>query len=340
MQVKEPITRRALLTTAAAGGLCGCHSGISVKDVIVESALDVGAHQLVRAEMLQETIFSNTPRLDAAIAIIRNFDNAIVVYVDSLSPDAQFDFLRRGQIYPGSLIKPLVYGTALETGAVSVTDLFTDEPMTFTSRGPDRKPFAIKNYGDKYTMRLLTIQEAIARSSNVVAMQVYYRTNVSALQQTLRRLRLPDTFNANLAAIGHFEVRPLDLVRALSVIPRDGTFVYRKELTRVFSPATISVLADGMKACLQIGTGQCAADLVDVARGKTGSSDSAMAILQTRAITALCWIGYVDRRQDIGFTGGSVAMPLLARIFRKLRSTRPAWFSLWSSAPAVNTAAG
>jgi membrane peptidoglycan carboxypeptidase len=334
MRVNELITRRALLATAAGGGLCACRSGIPVRDVVVESSLDVAAHQLVRTEMLQESKF-RTPRLDGAIAIIRNTDNAIVVYVQSLSPEVQFDVLRRGDIFPGSLVKPLVYGTALETGAVLPTDLFLDAPMDFTSRETDRKAFAIRNYGDKYTMRFLTIQEAIARSSNVVAMQVYYRTSVSAFQQMLSRLHLPDTFNPNLAAIGHFEVHPLDLLRALSVIPRDGAFVYRrKPKVQVFSSATTNVLADGMKACLQMGTGQCAADLADVARGKTGSSDSAMAILQTRVITALCWIGYLDRRQDVGFTGGSVAMPLLARIFRKLRTTRPAWFPLWSAAPA------
>jgi penicillin-binding protein 1B len=76
---------------------------------------------------------------------------------------------------PGSVFKPFVYATALNTAydpvprLITPATMFKDEPKTFTY---DNQEYSPGNMGDKYSMQPVTLRDAMVHSLNVVTVDV------------------------------------------------------------------------------------------------------------------------------------------------------------------------
>ncbi|MCA1626164.1 MAG: hypothetical protein LC778_20705, partial [Acidobacteria bacterium] len=100
---------------------------------------------------------------------------------------------------------------------------------------------------------------------------------------------------------------------------------------RVFNAAACELVLEGMRACLTRGTGmRAAADLSNVARAKTGSSQDSLAVLMTRELTMLLWVGRRNSNRDLRIIGGEMALPLLAELLRDMRRERPNLTPFWN----------
>ncbi|MGA9998256.1 MAG: transglycosylase domain-containing protein, partial [Pyrinomonadaceae bacterium] len=77
---------------------------------------------------------------------------------------------------PGSVYKPFVYATALES-SISPVQMFTDAPQEFVyARNAKYRP---ANYGGGYSMRDVTMRTGLVKSLNVVTVDVAMRTGLS-----------------------------------------------------------------------------------------------------------------------------------------------------------------
>src|SRR5262249_37980458 len=158
----------------------------------------------------------------AAVVVMRNSDGAILAMVGSRNyrddaSNGAFDGVT-ARLRPGSTLKPFVYGAAFERGdtpASIALDLVLPEDV-HESYSTDVKSHGFARY-----------RESLAGSYNLSAGHTPQRVGVATVLRKLRTAgittldRPDDQYDWGLA-IGHAEVRLIDLTSAFSFIGRAG----------------------------------------------------------------------------------------------------------------------
>ncbi len=239
----------------------------------------------------------------------------------------------------GSLVKPFIYLTALESGRYNATTVVQDEPVDVKLEGGRHwKPenFTRQVYGPVPVVR------ALAESLNLATVGVGLDLGLPKVAQTFTRFGLPQAPAAvpamllgavdaspleaaqmfNGIANGGFR-NPLRAVRA--VISADGKAVkaFPLEVTQVASPENVYQLDRMMVQVMEHGTGRPARALLPpnlTVAGKSGTSsdyrDSWFAGFSGSHLVVV-WVGY-DDNAPTGFTGSAGALPVWARIMANL----------------------
>jgi penicillin-binding protein 1C len=255
---------------------------------------------------------------------------------------------RRRQL--GSLLKPFVYGLAIEAGAApeSIAADVGDVPSSYRSRdwvGREAGP--------------LSYREALAGSYNLAAIHVLERVGVGALHQVLRRAGVaelasaPETYGLDLA-LGAARVRLLDVAAGFGFMARSGVVRRASGSVRIdrpdgsvwrpspapdvtlFSARTSAqvagILADPAARHRRFGRGlpldPSGVDLgeADVAL-KTGTASGMAdlsAILVSSEFIVAAWSGRFDGQPTHGLSGMWGALPLARRVLHAaLMGRRP-----------------
>lgn len=239
----------------------------------------------------------------------------------------------------GSLVKPFIYLTALETGQYNAASIVDDSPVEIQlSRNRVWRP---ENFTKESHGRVPLVR-ALAESLNLATVHVGVQIGVPKVAETLLRFgfeRKPREVPALL--LGSLEVTPLEAaqlynslanggfrapLRAVrAVIGADGKALksFPLEVTPVADANAVYQLNRMMVQVMQHGTGRGAyptlpADLV--VAGKSGTSsdlrDSWFAGFSGSHL-AVVWIGYDDNRPT-GLTGSSGALPIWSRVMAAL----------------------
>lgn len=312
-------------------------------DLVVQEAIKLRIAAPLLAKVAKKQLHPNT---DAACVLLHNETGDVLGYLATIQKGSQFDCASHTR-NSGSVCKPLLYAAALETNAVAPDETFMDAKMSFPCAECPGHEYSPDNYGGRYTNAPMTLTEALARSSNMVMLQVVRRMSLPRLLPLIAALELPEPTNFNTLALG-WDVSPLALCGAIAALPNKGVAIRPRFIRRqtvngkpedvtttsqrtIFSPRVSEYVIAAMRACLSRGTGSAAADLSSCMAGKTGSSDSAWAVLCGPKLTAALWIGRRDTNLDIGHTGGTLAMPLLADVMRNLKRSRADLFPAWDS---------
>jgi penicillin-binding protein 1C len=159
----------------------------------------------------------------ASVVVLRNSDGAILSMVGSADyNDAQAKGAFNGvtaRLRPGSTLKPFVYAAAMEQGDTPAT-------MAYDLALPaDAHQFYTK---DVKSHGFARYRESLAGSYNLSAVHTLQRVGIPAALDKLRKAGLwtldkPDSEYDWGLAIGHAEVRLLDLTAAFSTFGRGGT---------------------------------------------------------------------------------------------------------------------
>lgn len=130
---------------------------------------------------------------------------------------------------PGSAFKPFVYAAAFE-GGFSPEDRFQDAPVSYGSWTPE-------NYNERYEGEM-SLEEAFARSSNVIAVQLSEATGRGWVIRTAQRLGIESPMeNTSAVALGAYEVSPLELAAAYTPFMNGGFRARPHAVTRIETPA-------------------------------------------------------------------------------------------------------
>jgi penicillin-binding protein 1A len=225
---------------------------------------------------------------------------------------------------PGSTFKLAVYLAALRSG-LTPDSLVDDSPIT---QG-DYRP---ANYGGRYRGEI-TLREAFAQSSNVVAVRLYSQVGGAAVRSAARDLGLRGALPENASvALGSAGTTLVELTSAYAMVAGNygpvTPHALREEETGVIerlfdgrSSLPSRVREDMMEllaAAVTEGTGR-AARLAIPAYGKTGTTqDSRDALFVGFAgdLVVGVWIGNDDNSPLRGMTGGGVP----AQIWRDFMS--------------------
>ncbi len=242
----------------------------------------------------------------------------------------------------GSLIKPVVYLAALESGGHSLATQLDDEPITVElDNGQIWSP---QNF-DEETHGQVTAVRALAESLNLATVHLGLEVGVGRVASMLERLgveREPALYPSLLLgaieltpyevtqlystiANGGFRV-PLKAVRA--VVAGDGQTLQRSslEIEQVADPVAVFALNQGLVQVMERGTGATAKRLLPATlttAGKTGTSDglrdSWFAGFSNDHLV-VTWVGN-DDNASVGLTGGTGAAQIWARVMRSVEAS-------------------
>jgi penicillin-binding protein 1B len=241
----------------------------------------------------------------------------------------------------GSLIKPAVFLTALESGRYSLASVIDDAPIVVQL--DRRRTWTPRNFDDE-AHGLVPLVRALAESYNMATVRLGLDVGLEQIADTLQRLGLkqkPTLYPSmllgalaltpievaqvyNTLANGGFRV-PLRAVR--SVVAEDGELLqrYEIEITQAADPGSVYALNQALVQVMERGTGrtvrrQLPDDLV--VAGKTGTSDDlrdSWFAGFTNDHLIVTWIGADDNR-PIGLTGSTGAAKIWAGVLSSLEA--------------------
>jgi penicillin-binding protein 1B len=247
----------------------------------------------------------------------------------------------------GSLVKPFVYLTALETHRYNVASIVQDAPLDIRlSNGAHWRPvnFTRQTYGPVPLVR------ALAESLNLATVALGMDIGVTQVAQTLQRFgleRAPAQVPALL--LGAVNATPVEVAQLYSGLANGGyrtplravrTVIsatgeplkaFPLELNPIAQPDVVFEVDQMMQQVIERGTGRPARTVLSpdvVVVGKSGTSsdlrDSWFAGFSGSHL-AVVWVGYDDNRPT-GFTGAAAALAIWAHVLAALGTTS------WSAA--------
>ncbi|MEM6808476.1 MAG: penicillin-binding protein 1B [Pseudomonadota bacterium] len=237
----------------------------------------------------------------------------------------------------GSLIKPIVYLAALESGDWHMASSVEDAPVEIAQE--DGSLWSPQNFSGEHEGEMPLVR-ALAESVNVASVRVGMSTGLKRIAGTLRQLGGPDISQPyGSLTLGAVEMSPVDVanvylslgsgglrppLRAVrEVVGGDGDTVQRYPLTidTVADGAALYALNTALVATMTRGTGR-AAVLPEglVAAGKTGTTNDfrdAWFAGYTGDRLGVVWVG-TDDNAPTGLTGSRGALPVWSAVIAEL----------------------
>ena len=245
---------------------------------------------------------------------------------------------------PGSAIKPLLYAAALEKG-ITAASRWDDTPVAYDKGNGEQ--WMPRNYGLEQR-GMLSLRQALAYSSNVIAVKVLDTIGIPSFQEFAGAAGLKlQAGNGLSLALGTDEVTLAELVQAYTPFATGGIRAESRIIIRVYdsrrrtwlenppvttpvmTPAAAFITTQMLRDVMTYGTARRLEKFAasHPSAGKTGTTSDyrdAWFIGYTPGIVTGVWIGHDKPRQEgKGFTGGGAAAPIWERFMRMAVAARP-----------------
>jgi len=260
--------------------------------------------------------------------------------------DSHFDRAVDGMRQPGSSFKPIVYAAAI-ADSITPNTIFQDTALAINL--PNGTVYSPENSDGQY-LGPLTLRDALAKSRNVVAVQLGQKLGMDSISSLAHRMGLSSKIAPfPSSAIGASVVQPLDLVAAYTTFANLGTpveprFIYRiedrnrkvvlsrevKALAPALDPRVTYVVRDMMRDVVERGTASSIRRYLPASipvAGKTGTTNDnsdVWFIGLTPDLVAGVWLGF-DTPTSItpGAAGGSLAAPVWGKMVARYYAAKP-----------------
>jgi penicillin-binding protein 1B len=259
---------------------------------------------------------------------------------------------------PGSVFKPFVYATALNTAydpiprVITPATTYMDEPKTFTF---DNQEYSPGNFGESYSRAPVTLRDGLVSSLNVVTVDVAMEVTIGRVMNLAAKAGLPKPPRAYPAmALGTSEATPLQIASAYTAFANLGSRVTpiainrittgsgvtiaapTTQRTEVLRPDVAYVMTSFMKDVVNRGTAAKvrARGLKMPLAGKTGTSRDGWFAGYTPNLVCAVWVGFDDGSQ-LGLTGANSALPIWADFMQVALGEHPEWGGDWEMPAGV-----
>jgi len=302
--------------------------------------------------------------LQAALVAIRPKTGEIVAMVGGRNYlENQFNRATDAKRQPGSVFKPFVYATAInspyDSGSrvLTAATVFKDEKKVFTFGNDTYSP---NNYGDTFSNKEITLREALYKSKNVITVDLGMELNIGRVMNLANKAGLPKVEKAYPSmALGTSEVTPLQMAGAYTMFANLGDKVSPLAISRittgdgrtvvaptaekknVIRPDVAYIMDDIMKDVINKGTA------VDAKAwgfknvpgktgfaGKTGTSRDGWFAGFTPELVCVVYVGF-DDGDDLGMKGSDSALPIWGDFMREALNEHPEWNGDWQMPASV-----
>jgi penicillin-binding protein 1C len=268
----------------------------------------------------------------ASVIVVENSTGNVVAYVgnpDIHAPGAEgyVDGVTAVRS-PGSTLKPLVYGLALDAGIVTPKKMLLDIPVMFDGYAPE-------NF-DKRFSGMVPMEQALATSLNIPAVQTLHELGMQPLLRALQRVGFRSvTTNASTlglsAVLGGCGVTLEELttlytgianggeVRKLQYVPTQR----RSAKQQILSASASYIITESMLLVARPDVPTFSEYVKDIplVAWKTGTSygrRDAWSIGSSARYTVGVWCGNMNGKGSANLTGATIASPLLFAIVRAI----------------------
>jgi penicillin-binding protein 1B len=240
----------------------------------------------------------------------------------------------------GSLVKPAIYLTALESGKFNAATVIEDAPIQLKLQ--DGSVWSPENFEHQFYGQV-PLARALAESMNAATVKLGLELGLPKVADTLQKLGLERAPVQNPSMLlGTVEMTPLEVVQVYTslanggfrarlrtvraVLDSDGKALksFKVQVEEAAPPAAVYELDQMLTLVITHGTARAAAARLPhtVAAGKTGTSsdtkDSWFAGF-TGSYLAVVWVGYDDNRAT-GLTGAAGALGIWIDTLASLKS--------------------
>jgi len=246
---------------------------------------------------------------------------------------SQFNRAVQALRQPGSAFKPFVYLAALQSGFLP-SDIIEDAPINIDGWRP-------KNFSGTYE-GLISIEEALARSINTVAVRVARETGPSKIIKVARSAGITTPLSGDLGlALGTYEVTLLELTTAyasfanggIAAVPygiksikgNDGRIIYERSgsgLGRVMTKDHAGLMNSMLEKTIIEGTGKLA-KLDRPVAAKTGTSQGfrdAWFVGYSADYVMGVWVGNDNGSRMKNVTGGSIPAEIWRDVMKPIHN--------------------
>lgn len=304
--------------------------------------------------------------LNAALVALKPKTGEIVAMVGGRDYlQNQFNRATDAMRQPGSVFKPFVYTTAINSAYDAATRVFTaatifkDEKKVFAYGNETYSP---NNFGDYFSNREMTLRDALVMSKNTITVDLAMQLNIGRVMNLAAKAGLPRVEKAYPSmALGTAEATPLQVASAYTMFANlgesieplpvtaitagDGRTLQRPvaEKRVVVRPEVAFIIDDILKDVVNRGT---AARLANwgfrntpgkAIAGKTGTSRDGWFAGFTPEIVCVVYVGF-DDGSDLGMKGSDSAMPIWADFMQEALRRYPEWNGDWPVPPNVRKA--
>ena len=285
--------------------------------------------------------------LQGASVCVDNRTGYIVAMVGGRGDKDEFNRAFLSTRQPGSCIKPLlVYAPAINEGIANPSSIYTDKAV-YAIDG-DASSYSPKNSGGGYRGDM-TVREALARSINTVAFQLYKQTTSSKAISYLEKMQFSSLDVADNSAyslcLGGFTtgVKVVDMAKGYSTLAMGGIYTDKNCLVKldhetdgtlfdcetqynneiVYTEDTAFMMEDMMQGVVEedYGTGKSIRSKDMIFGGKTGTTSSnkdAWFCGFSKYYTTAVWVGYDSPRVMAGMYGGTVPAKIFSNYMESI----------------------
>jgi penicillin-binding protein 1B len=334
----------------------------------IDPDLQQAAYDIVNKRLAAlDKHFPKKQGLNASLVAIRPKTGEIVAMVGGRDYLAnQFNRATDAMRQPGSVFKPFVYMTAInsayDSGSRTFTPatIFKDEKKTFTFGTSSYSP---NNFGDTFSNKETTLRDALVKSKNVITVDIGLQLNIGKVMNMAAKAGMPKPEKAYPSmALGTAEATPLQVATAyttfanlgdrvmptpiVKVTSGDGRTVASPEIDKkqVVRPDVAYIMDDMMKDVINRGTAAQAGawGFKNVAgktafAGKTGTSRDGWFAGFTPEIVCVVYVGF-DDGDDLGMKGADSAMPIWADFMKVALGEHPEWNGDWAMPMGIRKA--
>ncbi|MEN8549807.1 penicillin-binding protein 1B [Acinetobacter soli] len=278
--------------------------------------------------------------LQGAVLVSHPENGELVAAVGSTQDFTGFNRAVDAKRQVGSLLKPVIYLNAIESGRYNWASRIQDRAVNVPT-GSDQS-WTPKNYsGGEHGE--VTMAQALANSYNLSAVRLGQEFGVSAFTNKLKKFgvtsEIPSYPSVFLGAVNMSPMEMLSIysnfatggfkypTRAIrSVVDANGKVLERFSLNveQTIEPSSAYVLNYGLQQVMASGTGRSAYNSLPSSlklAGKSGTTndtrDSWFAGYSGNYV-AVVWLG-LDNNKVTGLTGSSGALPVWTNVMRQLR---------------------
>lgn len=291
---------------------------------------------------VQETLpqISKDPDLEAAMVVADYRKAGITGLVGGRHSLAGFNRALLAQRQVGSLVKPIIYATALEQSPkYTLASLLPDEPIQLNESAD--KYWQPRNYDGEF-LGPVTLYDAFVQSRNLPAVHVGLELGISKLREQLKRLGVVTPISSYPSlTLGAVPLSPMAVARMYAAIANDGYYqplravqaitTHSGELVyerpgeaglQVWSEEANYLVQHALQGVVREGTGRGLSQAFSQARlaGKSGTTnelkDSWFVAFDNNQV-ATVWLGR-DDNQAMGLTGSSGALPVLRAYYQQV----------------------
>ena len=282
-----------------------------------------------------------TKPLQAALLSANPASGELVAAIGSGSEFTGFNRAVDAKRQVGSLLKPFIYMTALQSGKYNLASSVNDSPVTLTSS--DGSSWTPKNY-DGVDHGYVPLTTALAKSYNQAAVNTGMEFGVGTLVNQMHRLGINEKIPTYPSLfLGSVELSPMDMlgmyqvlaaggfrtpiISIRTVVDDRGSILQRSGFdTKRSVPPDVNYLTNyALQEVVRNGTASSLKSLGSTLNlaGKTGTTNDyrdAWFAGYSGNYVSVVWVGRDDNK-PIGLSGGSGALPLWKDFMGRLRLT-------------------